>query len=692
MDRISKKRALTLLVLFALILGLFGFRMYGLQIRDADPNAGAAASTYTTWSRVTAARGDILDRNGNVLVSNRASYNLVFNNFVLFNGENPNESLRRLAALLWDQGIDYIEHFPVTWEKPYTYTLSDQSTTWRGYFKDFLNHRDWDSDISASQLIKLLRQSYNLPNDWTDQEIRQVIGLRYELELRAGATNLSAYTLIQDVSSEHLAAIRELNTPGLMVETGTVREYNTDYAAHILGRVGPMDSDEYKTYSQLGYAMDARVGKEGLERAFESYLHGTDGTKITTVSADGEIISEYFKTKPVAGNNVELTIDIGIQKAVEDSLAQVILDLRENGLNSDGDGKDAEGGAVVVMNVKTGEILACASYPTFRWSTFEQDYERLKTEQYDPFYNRALLGTYAPGSVFKMAVAIAAIDSGKITKLTPVEDKGVYTKYADTGYAPQCLIWTNRKQTHGSINVEQALAVSCNYFFYEVGEMAGVDAIDNVAKALGLGEATGIELEEYIGHRANPETKAKIYSDPKESHWFNADTVALSIGQSECRFTPLQLCVYTCALANRGVRYRATFLSRVVSSDYKTLIQENEPEILSRLNISEEAYEAYTEGMRMAVNSPIGTVYSRLNDYKVAVAAKTGTAQHGSGGSDNGSFVCYAPYDDPEIAVAVFVEKGAQGGNLAQIAEAAMDVYFGNAQTEETVPNENVPS
>lgn len=691
MERMTRIRATAVFLLFALVLGMFGFRMYQLQIRDADTQS-ASLSTYTTWSRVTAARGEILDRKGNVLVTNRASYNLVFNNYVFYNSDNPNESLRKLVNLLKSDGIEYIEHFPVTLEKPYEYTLDSLSTTWQGYFKDFLNYRELDSDISAVQLMKQLRAAYRIPNTWTDQEVRLVVGLRYELELRSDLTSLSAYTLIEDVSSDNLSAILELNTPGLSVESSTVREYATKYAAHILGFMGQMDAEEYEVYKEQDYSMDAYVGKSGFEGAFEEYLHGTDGVKLTTVDADGNIVSEYFTREPKAGANVETTIDLDIQMAAEEALEEVILDLRENGLGGHGEGKDAEGGAVVAIDVKTGEILACASYPTYDPSRYYEDYNELLEMDYGPMNNRALALTYAPGSVFKMAVTIAAINAGTISSGTIIEDQGVYTKYED--YQPQCLIYTNYGQTHGPIDVMQALAVSCNYYFYEAGNRTGMPAIDQVSKALGLGEKTGVEIFERQGYRSNRETKEELYpDDPDYSGWYDADTLQLSIGQGENRFTPAQLAVYTAALANRGTRYRATFLSRVISSDYQELLVDNQPQVLSTCDISNDAYYAYTHGMRMAVSDPSGTVYSYLNDYPVAVAAKTGTAQHGGPGSDNASFVCYAPYDDPQIAIAVFVEKGAQGGNLAKVAKAIMDTYFNQTTLPNTeIPGENVGS
>lgn len=689
MEGITRRRAVVLLVLFALVLGMFSFRMYDLQVLNGE-QANSGVSTNSSWTRVPAARGEILDRNGNVLVTNRASFNLVFNNYVLFNSENPNESLRKLVHMLWEQDIKYIEHFPITQEKPYEYTITDLDSTWQSYFGDFLHYRELDPDISAAQLMKQLKSVYRIPADWEDWETRMVVGLRYELELRSDLTNLSAYCLVEDVSSDNLTAILELGVPGLTVETSTVREYTTKLGAHILGTMGLMDADEYQYYKDYDYSMDAYVGKTGLEEAFELYLHGTDGVKITEVDSEGNVVSEYYEKEPKAGANVETTIDINLQAAAEKTLEEVILDLRENGLGSDRDGDDAEGGAVVALDVKTGQVLACASYPTYDLSTYREDYNTLLETDFGPLNNRALTLPLAPGSVYKMVVTIAGINEGAISSGTYIDAKGVYTRYED--YQPQCLIWTNRRQTHGLINVMEALAVSCNYFFYETGDRLGVEPIDKVAKELGLGEPTGVELFEYTGRRSNPETKKEVYSDdPSSSGWYSADVLQLSIGQGENRFTPMQLACYTGALANHGTRYKATFLNRVISSDYQQLLEETEPKVLSQCEISDDAYYAYTRGMRMAVNDPRGTVYRYLNDYPVSVAAKTGTAQHGAGGSDNASFVCYAPYEDPEIAIAVFVEKGAQGGNLSRVAKAIMDVYFAQQeQTNAEIPKENL--
>ena len=673
------------LAVFGILIGAYAYRLIQLQV-VSPRKTSTGTGTYTYDTRVTAARGEILDRNGNVLVTNRASYNLIITGYALFNSESPNESLRQLVRLCRELNIDYTDHLPVTRAKPYEYETTSYSDTWNNYFRSFLRQNDWDADVSAAQLIKLMRSRFRIPNDWTDEEVRGVLGLRYELDLR-NYTSLSTYTLLTDVDATQLAELMELNTPGMQVQASTVREYNTAYAAHILGRTAAMSPEEWEIYKEKGYAMDAYVGKDGLEKAFEEQLHGTDGVLRTTVDREGNIVSQYYAVEPKAGSNVEITLDINYQRITEAALEDYILDLRENGVGTKHEGKDAEGGAVVVLDVKTGAVLASASYPTFNLATFSKDYNELVKEQYSPMLNRALMQAYPPGSIYKMSTSIAALNDHIITNYTTVEDKGKYEFYED--YQPACYLYTASGQTHGVINCRQALAVSCNYFFYEVGRLTGWERMDETAKALGLGEATGVELRETTGWRANPESKKALYSDPGFQVFTAGDTISMAIGQSENRFSPLQMAVYTAALANRGVRYKATFLNRIISADYQELLYEMEPTVASRLEISDEAYEVYTQGMREAVTASNGTANKVFGDYPVAVCAKTGTAQHGVAGSDHASFVCYAPADDPQIAIAVYVEKGAQGGSLGTIARTIFDAYFATVSENDTVAPEN---
>lgn len=688
MERITRTRALILLLIFALLMSAYCVQMYGLQIRDTG-DVVRNSGTYTSYTTVKASRGDLLDRNGNVLVGNRASYNLVFNNFVLMSSENPNESLLRLVKLCDEMGIEYIEHFPVTLERPYEYTHDQFDNSWYGYFQDYLSFMEIDSDVSAPLLIRTLRKTCKIPEEWTDEEARLVLGLRYELMLRADITTLPSYVFIEDVADDDLNAIMELNIPGLDAEVSTVREYHTAYMAHILGSMKLIDGDEWPEFKEKGYAMDAYIGDGGMEEAFEEYLHGTDGQLKRTVDAEGNVISETYTKLPVAGNNVETTLDLALQIAAEDALAYYIENMRLTGSASEGTGTgaDAEGGAVVVLDVNTFEVLACASYPTYDLAHFRETeyYNQLASDELSPMYNRALQATYAPGSTYKMCTAVAALEAGVISRYTTITTQGIYTKY-DGEWGPTCLVYSRRGATHGTIDVAGALSVSCNYFFYEVGDRLSIDRLDATAKAFGLGEPTGVELYENVGRRANAQTKLEIYGET--SGWYAGDQILAAIGQSENRFTPMQLASYVATLANGGTRYSCTFLSRVVSSDYSTLVMEQTPEMLSVVTMSEDTYDAVVQGMKNVCDT--GTAVDYFRGYTlVDVAGKTGTAEHGSGGSNHGAFVCFAPADDPEIAIVVYGEKIGTGGYLANVAKAIMDVYFTQDTASEMVTYEN---
>lgn len=715
MERMTRFRAGVFLALFAFVMLLYAGRLFRLQIIDTDGNTDNT-TLYSTITTVRAARGDILDRNGKVLVGNRASYDLVFNHFVIKSADNRNEYLYNLLKKCSELGVDHLDHFPMTAVRPFEYTLDDYSTAWQGYFHNFMVDWGLDPDVTAPLLLEKLRTRYKIPETWTEEEARAVIGLRYEFDLR-GVTNLPSYVFIQDVSSENLSAILELNTPGLMVESSTVREYHTTYGAHILGYMGGMDADDWAKYKDQGYSMDAYIGQAGFEEAFEEYLHGIDGQRLDKVTKDGTIVEQKYITgkEPIAGNNVETTIDIDLQKVAEDALAARMKEIVNPEINTSegGDGLDAEGAAVVVMKVKTGEVLACASYPSYNLATLNEDWAEIESDPLKPFFNRAFGATYAPGSTYKMCTTTAAmmnravkgnefVGAGELI-LKPgqvIRDEGIFTDLGP-GFNPKCLFYSSTQggSTHGDLTVEDALKVSCNFFFYRLGYCLSVDYMDKTAKGFGLGEPTGIELVEKIGWRANEESKAKSYTGV-DAVWNAGDRVLAAIGQSENRFTPMQLAVYCCTLANQGTRYRATFLNRVASSDYRTLIKENKPEIVSTMEIDGPTYAAYTEGMRRVVTHRGGTAQQYFGGpedadgpqwpSEITVCAKTGTAQHSSGGSDHAAFICFAPRENPQIAIAIYGEKAAHGAWLAPVAEPILKTYFEMTDASEVFTYENL--
>ena len=712
MERMTRLRARILLGLFAFIMVLYAMRLFNLQIISTDGNTDNT-TYYTTVTTVRAARGDILDRNGKVLVGNRASYDLVFNHFVIKSADNRNEYLYTLLKKCEELGVEHQDHLPVTTTRPFEYTLSDYSTAWQGYYQNYMSDRSWDPDVTAPLLIEKMRELYKIPAEWTEEEARAVIGLRYEFDLR-GVTKLPSYVFISDVDSENLAAILELNTPGLMVESSTVREYHTTYGAHILGYMGSMDAEDWAKYKEQKYSMDAQIGQAGFEEAFEEYLHGIDGQRLDKVTKEGTIVSQqYLEGKePVAGNNVETTIDIDLQKVAEDALAKRMKELTDPNINTGGEGEgiDAQGAAVVVMKVKTGEILACASYPTFNLATMKEDWDAINSDDLKPLFNRAFGATYAPGSTYKMCTLVAAMENvyGPTNPKAgqpiyapgeTIYDTGVFSHDDFPDFHPTCLFYSSSYGSHGDLTAQDALKVSCNLFFYELGYRMTIEMMDDTAKGFGLGEPTGIELTEKVGWRANEASKKASYKNSADAAWNGGDRVLCAIGQSENRFTPLQLAVYTCTLANQGTRYRATFLNRVTSSDYRTLVYSNSPEVVSKMNISDTTYNTYVDGMRRVVTMIGGTATTCFGGpkdedntqwpSKITVCAKTGTAQHSSGGSDHGVFVCFAPMDDPQVAIAIFGEKTAHGSSMAPVAEPILKAYFEMVDASEVYTYEN---
>ena len=687
MERISRFRAILLLILFITILALFALKLFDLQIIKTNGNTDNIAK-YTTVTTVRAARGDILDRNGNVLVGNRASYDLVFNHYVIESYGQTNEALYALVHKCRDLNLSYNDHFPVSKTRPFEYTLNDFATSWQNHFQSFMVDRSLDSDITAPLLIEKLRERYKIPEGWSDEDARAVIGMRYEFDLR-GISSLPTYTFIEDISDENLSAILELNTPGLMVESSTVREYHTKYGAHILGYMGGMDAADWEKYEKEGYSMDAYIGQSGFEEAFEDYLHGIDGQRVDVVSKDGTIVEQFWRVNqktgevytPIAGNNVETTIDLELQGIAEDSLANIMKELTDPEKNTSKDesnGLDAEGAAVIVMKVKTGEILACASYPTYNLATMNQDWAEIEADPLKPFFNRAFGANYAPGSTFKLCTSVAALEEGIITPSTIIEDKGIYTYYVDP--QPMCWIWRQAHTTHGRINVSQAIVDSCNYFYYEVGRLTGIKKLDEYATAFGLGQSTGIEIGDVSGVLASPE-----WAEAHDREWTDGQTITAAIGQSYNLFTPLQLANYVATLVSGGEHYEAHLLKNVKSYDNSRVVGVYGKGPLNDLNISDSTMAAVTKGMHDLTYDSLRSAFSRC---VVEAGAKTGSAQVGTDIA-NGTFVAYAPYDDPEIAIAIVVEKGGSGSLLANAAVDIINAWFTRDGTGATAAGED---
>lgn len=665
-------RITALAALLAVLLVIFLVALYKLQIVEGNAYYEESRNTVASTQRVKAARGNILDRYGRVLVSNTSCNNLVFNTDDLFEQDDPNAVLLQMVRTVWASGDTYTDELPVTTSPPFEYTEMNatQSTQLKGYLKSV----KLDEDASAVELMSALREKFEIDNNYSAEDMRIIAGLRYSIKTRyIDGLYLPDYTFVEDASMELISSLMENGVPGFEVTVDYQRQYNTNLAAHLLGYTRSMDPEEYQNvYRPLGYPMDATVGKEGAEYAFEKYLHGTDGEATVTKNAAGTVTGTIYTKEPVPGNNVSLTIDLDLQSATETALANGIESMRSRQAEEGNTGDDiASGGAVVAVDVKTGEPLAIASYPTYDLATFFDNYKELSSDKNSPLVNRALQGRYSPGSTFKPCTAIAGLTEGVINTGSTITCNGIFTKYEEQGYAPRCWIYSSGA-THGADNVTEAIRDSCNIFFYTVGDSMNIDTLARYAAAFGLGEATGIELPESTGQMATKKLKQEI----NQEDWYLGDSLQAAIGQSISLFTPLQLAEYCATIANGGTRHSASILKSVRSYDYTEQIYEAEHEVLSTVETSDYNWAAVQKGMYLVANDPSGSAYQTFGAYQIPVAAKTGTAQLGENQVNNAIFICYAPYDDPQIAVAVVVEHGVAGSAVASIARDVLDAYF----------------
>ena len=703
--KIKTSRVVAFGLIVALLIALCVGTLYQLQIINGAAYYDASQNNNVTYPAVKAARGNILDRYGRVLVSNRECYNLVINTTRLFGDEvdDPNAVILEMVNIVEDSGAEFIDDLPITKSPPFEYTeMTDfQRTLLNAYFDD----HDLAEDTTAVELMSYFRTRYDIDNTYSAEDMRKISAIRYALNVRY-AINTSSYTFVEDASIDLISDIMGAVGSVIEVESSYVREYNTQYAAHLLGYIGAMtdvEQEQYMVGDNSGYNYDSMVGKDGVELAFESWLHGTDGKSRVTRNSEGTITSTVYEEDPVPGNHVYLTIDIQLQEAVERALENGIIALQlerdqenaeaiANG-TPDEVKEDIQGGAAVVVDVNSGNPLAIASYPTFDASQVYENYAEYLNAEYDPLYNRATMGAYAPGSTFKPLVALAALSESIINTETRIDCEGIFSKYADQGYAPECWIYTQEQLTHGNDNVSEAIRDSCNYFFYTIADMMGIDILDEYAADFGLGESTGIEIGETIGNMANPDNHLNYDVDA----WVYGDTVQAGIGQSDSLFTPLQLAEYCAAIANGGTRYSASVLKSVRSFDYTRQLYSGETKVMSTVDSADYNWAAVQYGMYLFthdINGSSSEAYYAFNNYSyngesIGVAAKSGTSQLGEDITNNALFMCYAPYDDPEIAVAIVVERGRAGSALTNIAKDVLDAYFSLSNPSNSAESEN---
>ena len=675
-------RYVSVAAVFCLICVIYLGRLLFIQINYAEEDESKTTKRTVT---VQAVRGEIYDRNGNALVTNRYTYDLTLSyaTFAASGLKTSNEACLHLADALKNSGEE-VKHeekyFPFDGAYPY-YTLSgaaaDPETSVAYRYQKVLKTIGLKEHAKPADVVKYYVTTYDLLATDTngdrlfdDDEIDRLIRMRYDMDA-VGFKSAGEYTFAEDVGLPLMTYVKELSLAGVTFTVNIERVYNyPGYASHILGTVGPIYSEEWDYYNEQGYQMNAVVGKSGCELAFEEYLHGSDGLLVIEEDAEGNVVSVTVKKEPVAGNDVHLTIDIDLQIAAEDGLrenVEYVVD-RANGLVDRG--ANCNAGAAVAIDPDTFSVLAVASYPTYDLTTYNLDYNDLLMADGNPLFNRALNGLYAPGSTYKLGMSVAALMEGEITASSYIRCNGVYTYYSD--YKPQCSTYPH---VASSLNVVQAIADSCNCFFYDIGRRMGIDTMNRYMSRLGIGQSTGLELGGQIGVLASPEYRQQAGGEP----WRDGLTLQAAIGQSDNLASPLQLACYTAALANGGTRYSAHLLDSVYTFGSDTpayQYQQTEQTILDRLEIPEGVLGTVFRGMRDVVsgNEVVGRFINNKN-IPVTVGGKTGTAQNSSG-CDNALFVCTAPYNEPDIVISVVLEQGYTGGYASLTAGRILEAYY----------------
>ena len=729
------RRLLVLCCLLLLCCGLAGTQLIQLQLINGESYVRRSAEFLTTTSTVSAARGEILDRYGRPMVTNKTGFSLVLIYSSFWDGNSERFPLlldiasrvkSAASAAQSAAGSDSSttasinDRLPITQTAPYTYTSSSR-TELSNYMKSSsealgldavtqavkaakeANETDPQTDedgveidqvaridatklVSPTEFVNAMRsymeKQLGMPAGLSASDARTLVGIYYSMRTIGFSTQIT-YTLADNVPMDLIAYIKEHHDQfkGVEVQSEAVRQYDTTCAAHLLGTVGAMSGDEwtgdknggpYK--SKYGYLMSDLIGKTGLESAMESYLHGTAGSRTVETDLGGDAIAaQTTSTAPEPGDNVVTTIDLDLQKVAEKSLAE----------NLSYYGK---GGAAVAIDPHSGEVLAMASYPTYDLANYNKDYKSISSDTRHPEVNRATSGVYPPGSTFKMVTAIAGLEEGIINADTYITCTGTFEYGGQTFHC-------NNHDTPMTLDVTGALKYSCNTFFYTVGQKLTGAHLEQWSKRFGLGNVTGIEIGETSGHAAGPTYREQQRkADPAVREWQGGDDVNAAIGQSDNGFTPLQLANYVAAIVNGGTLYKPTLIKNIKTYDYGEVVQSDAPEVLGKIDISDTTYDLVMQGMS-EVTDEGGTAGSVFADYRIKVGGKTGTAEMYENGEafDNGLFIAFAPFDDPQIVICVVGEGAGHGAYVAPIVRDMLDEYFASDSSGavETVQSEN---
>ena len=667
------RRMMGLIAIAGVLIGLYGFRLIFLQLVNGDSFKSQATNTTDYKFTVTAARGDIVDSKGTRIASSTTGYNVVLNK-LLMGDEDLDTMLQKIVGLLEKNGESWNDTLLIGQPDAagnYSFTADSENTTEQRALATMKENLGLQQYATANDVMEKLVEDYDLsefPLYWQ----RILGGIHYEMQLQA-FSNVNNFIMAENVSEATVATIKEnsLSLPGVeIVETSTRNYEQGTVLPHVLGRVGKITAEKWKvtdengqvTYPlrEKGYNMNDIIGISGLESAYEDELRGKDGVETITRNSDGVIVNTALTTVPEPGHTVQLTIDSDFQKAVDQALASnVQMISKAYGT----DGARANAGAVVVLDVKTGGVLAASNYPSFDQNLYSSQYSEYSADENMPLFNRALQGLYTPGSTYKPSVAVAALDTGLINRYSTVLCNGVYTYYKD--YHPKCT----RHGHSGNIDMVTAIKWSCNIFFYDVGRRLTSDVYDSYAYKLGLGQRTGVEVSEALGH----------LTTKNDSNYTESLDVQAAIGQGNTAVTPIQLATYAATLANRGTRYRTHFVKAILDSNTGKTLQEMQPEVVEVIEDKGETFDLVKEGM-IGVSQTIPALAS----YPYTIACKTGSPQRSESyyvGSTlkhytNATMIAYGPAEDPQIAIGIVVEYGGAGARTGQLVADIFNAYF----------------
>ena len=665
------RRMLLLIAVACVIMGLYAMRLIFLQLVNGDDFKAKATNTTDYNFTVTAARGDIVDSAGRRIATTATSYNVVLNK-LLMGDRDLDTMLQQIVELLRENGESWNDTLLIGQPDAagrYAFTDDDSSASDQKQLADMKETLGLQQYATADDVMEMLVEKNELqgfPLEWQ----RVLAGIHYEMD-RQAFSNVNNFVMAENVSAATVATIKEhsLQLPGVEIVETSARSYDqSDIIPAVLGRVGKITAEKWKvtdsngqvTYPlrEKGYNMNDVLGISGLESVYEDELRGKDGVETITRNSDGVIVDTRLTTVPEPGHTVQLTIDSNFQRAVDKALAENIDMI--NRVYNTGTMK-AAAGAVVVLDVKDGSVMAASNYPSYDQNLYASNYSEYSSDPSLPLFNRALQGLYTPGSTFKPAVAVAALDSGLINQYSTVYCNGVYNYFKD--YHPRCT----RHGHSGNIDVVTAIKWSCNVFFYDVGRRLTSDVYDAYAYKLGLGQRTGVEVSEALGR----------LTTKNDSNYTASLDVQAAIGQGNTVVTPIQLATYAATLANNGTRYRTHFVKAILDTNTGEVLSETKPEVMDVIEGTGNTFELVRQGMKQVPS----TISGKISSYPVPIACKTGTPQRSETYASgkhylNAMMVAYLPADDPQIAIGITIEYGGYGARTGDLVVDIANAYF----------------